>query len=119
MGGVLLRPRSEYSQLLESLRHGWAEHGGPFSPPLDLAKFLRVSRPFEDPGRFDNLKSVCWWEDNFLLQLTLISSLQAFISLETVSSEVDADDNLFAFDSFSSSSRMIILPRIRFSSKEL
>ena len=53
------------------------------------------------------------------MQLTLISALQAFISLETVSSEVDADDNLFAFDSFSSSSRMIILPRIRFSSKEL
>ena len=63
MGGVLLRSRSEYSQLLESLRHGWAEHGGPFSPPLDLAKFLRVSRPLEGPGSFDNLKSVCGWDD--------------------------------------------------------
>ena len=53
------------------------------------------------------------------MQLTLNSALQPFISLETVTSEEEADDDLMDFDSFSSSLRIIMLPRIRFSSKEL
>ena len=58
MSGVLLRPRSEYSQLLQSVRHGWAEDGGPFSPALDLLELVRVPRPLEGSGRGDNLRIV-------------------------------------------------------------